>query len=185
MDAVGLGRGVHLDGDVVIDGVALGAVVHVDDVRLRQRAHVGFQGAVGDGVQPFLRLGRGAEGLVEQLGVGNSPQNVAVHGHVLLVGGQYLRGRNVIELGSVGEILYAVHKGQLEVQSRFTGGVDDLGKPYRAGILVLGHGKHGAGSQYQRQHQQHDQNSLFLHFALPPSVPTRDSSGRSIWTSPP
>ena len=185
MDAVGLGGGVHLLGNALIDGVALRAVFHVDDVRLGQSAHAGFQHAVGDGIQPLLRLGGGAQGLVEQLRVGDVPQNVAVHGHILLVGGEHLGGRNVVELGGLGEILHAVHKGHLEVQTGLVGGVDDLGKPHGAGVLILPDGEGGAGRKQDNKHQHDDQNYLFLHFSLPPSASTRDSSGRSICTSPP
>ena len=141
---------------------------------------------VGHHVQTLLGIGGGAQALIEELGVSNGPENVAVYGHILFVGGQYLGGRNVVELGGFGEIFHRVHKGQLEVQARIGCGGNDFGKPDGAGVFILPHGEETAGQHDHGQNHHGNQGyGSFFHCVSPPSLPTRVSRGRSICMSLP
>ena len=154
---------VYGGGNTLVDLIALGAVIHVDDIRLGQGTHGRLQGVVGDGVEPFFRLGVGTQGAVELLGIGNTPENVAVHGHVLLIGGQNFRRGDVIEHGGLGEVLHIVDEGNLKMQAGFANSVDDLSKTEGTGVLVFFHhveGRRGNNHQCQNDNRQ---NHIFLH----------------------
>ena len=72
------------------------------------------------------------------------------------------------------------------MQARGAGGVDDLGEPDGAGILVFPDGIQGIGQADNQQNGQDNQKYFKLfHYSLPPSevVSTRLSRGRSICTS--
>ena len=141
MDAVSPGQRVHIGGDAFVDLIPFGTIIHIDDVCLGQGAHDGLQLVVGQGVQPLLCDEGRAQGLVKELGIGDAPENVAVHGHILLVGGQHLGRGNIIQLGGLAEIFHAVDEGDLEVESRLIGGGDDLGEPDGAGVFIFPHSK--------------------------------------------
>ena len=162
-DAVGTGQGIHIGGNGFVDLIALGTVLHVDDVGLGQGAHDGLQLIVGQRVQTLLGNASGAQGLVEQLGIGNGPEDVAVHGHVLLVGGQHLGRGDVVELGGLGEVLHAVDEGQLEVEACFAGGVNDLREAHGAGVFIFLHGEDAVDADEGDQQKDDDNNTAFFH----------------------
>ena len=90
----------------------------------------------------------------------------AVHGHVLLIGGQHLGRGDIIELGGLREVFDAVDEGDLEVEACLVSGVDDLGESDGAGIFIFPNGEEAVQGQHQDKDQNNGQKRAFFHISF-------------------
>ena len=104
--------------DIAEDGLGESAVPAGDYLILGRAADHVFRRVVDNGVQPALGCGdRAVQGLGELGGIRDMPEDVAVTDHGLLVAGDDVRGRQIIQQGLPGQRIRGLDKGKLKADA--------------------------------------------------------------------